>query len=72
MKNDLVGPRWAVVLDMEDRTTLRQMDAHVQSAEAWILSPGSCDRTRAASDQGTPVPMDEHLAAEYRRMIWAR
>jgi photosystem II stability/assembly factor-like uncharacterized protein len=47
---------------LDDMTPLRQMDAHVTSADAWLFRPEAAIRTRAASDQGTPVPMDEPLA----------
>jgi photosystem II stability/assembly factor-like uncharacterized protein len=48
---------------LDDVTPLRQMDAHVAGADVWLFRPQSAIRMRAASDQGTPVPMDESLAA---------
>src|SRR5713226_8546756 len=48
---------------LDDVTPLRQMDAHVAAADAWLFRPQTAIRTLAGSDQGTPVPMDESLAA---------
>ena len=48
---------------LDDVTPLRQMDAHVAAADAWLFRPQTAIRMRAASDQGSPVPMDESLAA---------
>src|SRR5229473_2028890 len=48
---------------LDDVTPLRQMDAHVAGADVWLFRPQSAIRMRAASDQGTPVPMEESLAA---------
>ena len=48
---------------LDDVTPLRQMDAQVAAADAWLFHPQTAIRMRAASDQGSPVPMDESLAA---------
>jgi photosystem II stability/assembly factor-like uncharacterized protein len=48
---------------LDDGTPLRQMDAHVSAADAWLFRPGAAYRVRPGSDQGTPVPMDEALAS---------
>ncbi len=48
---------------LDDVTPLRQMDAHVATAETWLFRPQTAIRMRPGSDQGTPVPMDEWLAA---------
>ncbi len=48
---------------LDDVTPLRQMDAHVAAADAWLFRPEAAIRMRPGSDQGTPVPMDEFLAA---------
>jgi photosystem II stability/assembly factor-like uncharacterized protein len=48
---------------LDDVTPLRQMDAHVAAADAWLFRPGVAYRVRPAGDQGTPVPMDEALAS---------
>jgi photosystem II stability/assembly factor-like uncharacterized protein len=48
---------------LDDVTPLRQMDAHVAAADAWLFRPGTAIRMRPGSDQGTPVPMDEWVAA---------
>jgi hypothetical protein len=48
---------------LDDVTPLRQMDSHVAAADAWLFRPQTAIRMRPGSDQGTPVPMDEWLAA---------
>jgi len=48
---------------LDNVTPLRQMDAHVAAADAWLFRPEAAIRMRTGSDQGTPVPMDEFLAA---------
>jgi photosystem II stability/assembly factor-like uncharacterized protein len=48
---------------LDDVTPLRQMDSHVAAAETWLFRPQTAIRMRPGSDQGTPVPMDEWLAA---------
>jgi photosystem II stability/assembly factor-like uncharacterized protein len=48
---------------LDDVTPLRQMDAHVAAADAWLFRPGVAYRVRPGGDQGTPVPMDEALAS---------
>jgi hypothetical protein len=48
---------------LDDVTPLRQLDSHVAAADAWLFQPQTAIRMRASSDQGTPVPMDESLAA---------
>jgi photosystem II stability/assembly factor-like uncharacterized protein len=47
---------------LDDVTPLRQLDARVAAADVWLFRPQAAIRMRAASDQGTPVPMDEALA----------
>ncbi|PYU53854.1 MAG: hypothetical protein DMG56_28410, partial [Acidobacteria bacterium] len=47
---------------LDDVTPLRQIDLHVAAADAWLFRPQTATRMRPASDQGTPVPMDEALA----------
>jgi hypothetical protein len=39
------------------------MHAQVAAADAWLFRPEAALRMRTGSDQGTPVPMDEFLAA---------
>ncbi len=46
---------------LDDVTPLRQLDARVAAADVWLFRPQAAIRMRAASDQGTPVPMDESL-----------
>src|SRR2546427_491529 len=48
---------------LDDMTPLRQLDARVAAADVWLFRPEAAIRMRASSDQGTPVPMDESLAA---------
>ena len=48
---------------LDDMTPLRQLDSHVTGADAWLFRPQNAIRMRPGSDQGTPVPMDEALAA---------
>jgi photosystem II stability/assembly factor-like uncharacterized protein len=48
---------------LDDMTPLRQMDAHMATADAWLFRPQTAIRMPAGTDQGTPVPMDEWLAA---------
>jgi len=57
------GHVWAVVLDIGryDAAAADGCACHV-GADAWLFRPEAAIRTRAASDQGTPVPMDEPLA----------
>ncbi len=47
---------------LDDITPLRQMDAQVGAAEAWLFRPATAYRVRPGSDQGTPVPFDEPRA----------
>jgi hypothetical protein len=39
------------------------MDVHVAAADSWLFRPQTTYRVRPGSDEGTPVPMDEALAA---------
>jgi photosystem II stability/assembly factor-like uncharacterized protein len=48
---------------LDDVTALRQLDARVAAADMWLFRPEHATRMRAASDQGTPAPMDESLFA---------
>lgn len=48
---------------LDDVTPLRQIDAQVDASEAWLFRPEVAYRMPPGSDQGTPVPMDEPLAA---------
>jgi hypothetical protein len=47
---------------LDDVTPLRQMDAHVSTADVWLFRPGTTYRVRPGNDQSTPVPDDEPLA----------
>ncbi len=47
---------------LDDVTPLRQIDSHVAASDTWLFRPQTATRMRPASDQGTPVPMDEALA----------
>jgi photosystem II stability/assembly factor-like uncharacterized protein len=46
---------------LDDITPLRQLDARAAASDVWLFRPAMAIRTRASSDQGTPVPMDETL-----------
>jgi photosystem II stability/assembly factor-like uncharacterized protein len=48
---------------LDDMTPLRQLDARVAASDVWLFHPEAAIRMRVNSDQGTPVPMDESLAA---------
>ncbi len=48
---------------LDDVTPLRQVDAEVARAKAWLFAPASAVRFRPAGFTGTPVPMDEPRAA---------
>jgi photosystem II stability/assembly factor-like uncharacterized protein len=48
---------------LDDVTPLRQLDSHVAAADSWLFRPQVTYRVRPGNDQGTPVPMDEALAA---------
>ena len=48
---------------LDDVTPLRQIDSQVAAANSWLFRPGVAYRARPGTDQGTPVPMDEALAA---------
>jgi photosystem II stability/assembly factor-like uncharacterized protein len=48
---------------LDDVTPLRQLDSHVAATDSWLFRPETAVRMRPGSDQGTPVPMDETLAA---------
>ena len=67
-ENDLViGTFGRSFWVLDDVTPLRQMDAHVAAADAWLFRPGAAYRVRPGGDQGTPVPMNEALASIRRR-----
>jgi photosystem II stability/assembly factor-like uncharacterized protein len=48
---------------LDNVTPLRQIDAHAAASDVWLFKPGTAYRVRPGSDQGTPVPDDEALAA---------
>jgi len=48
---------------LDDVTPLRQVDAEVARAKAWLFAPASAVRLRPAGFTGTPLPMDEPRAA---------
>jgi hypothetical protein len=61
-ENDLVAAtfgRGFWILD--DITPLRQLGSRAAASDVWLFRPATAFRMRAASDQGTPVPMDESL-----------
>jgi photosystem II stability/assembly factor-like uncharacterized protein len=48
---------------LDDVTPLRQIDARAAAADVWLYRPATAYRVRPGSDQSTPVPDDEALAA---------
>ena len=48
---------------LDDVATLRQLDAKVESASAWLFAPQAAVRLRHPEFTGTPFPKDEPLAA---------
>jgi photosystem II stability/assembly factor-like uncharacterized protein len=48
---------------LDNMTPLRQIDASMAASDQWLFRPSTVYRVRPGSDQGTPVPMDEPLAA---------
>ncbi len=48
---------------LDDVTPLRQMESRAAAAAVWLFRPQTAIRMRSSSDQGTPVPLDESLAA---------
>jgi photosystem II stability/assembly factor-like uncharacterized protein len=47
---------------LDNVTPLRQAEAPLAAAEAWLFRPQTAYRVRPGSDQGSPVPLDEPLA----------
>ncbi len=47
---------------MDDVAPLRQIDADVASADAWLYTPATAIRLRPAGFTGTPLPKDEPMA----------
>jgi photosystem II stability/assembly factor-like uncharacterized protein len=47
---------------LDDASPLRQVSVQVSAADLWLFKPARAYRVRPASDEGTPVPMDEALA----------
>jgi hypothetical protein len=48
---------------LDDVSALRQLDAKVESAAAWLFAPATAFRVRRAAFTGTPLPKDEPMAA---------
>jgi hypothetical protein len=48
---------------LDDVTPLRQLSAQTAASEVWLFRPQTAYRTRPGSDQATPVPLDEPMAA---------
>ena len=48
---------------LDNMTPLRQIDAPMAASDVWLFRPSTAYRVRPGRDQGTPVPMDEPLAA---------
>lgn len=48
---------------LDNVTPLRQLDTRVAGADVWLFQPAAAYRVRSGSDQSTPIPDDEPLAA---------
>ncbi|MEP6511085.1 MAG: hypothetical protein ABJB02_05805 [Dokdonella sp.] len=48
---------------MDNIAPLRQADARVGKADAWLYAPATAIRTRISAFNGTPLPKDEPMAA---------
>jgi len=48
---------------LDDIASLRQFDANVESAPAWLFAPSPAYRVRIPSFSGTPLPHEEPIAA---------
>jgi photosystem II stability/assembly factor-like uncharacterized protein len=48
---------------LDNATPLRQIDARVIGADVWLFQPATAYRVRSGSDQSTPIPDDEPMAA---------
>ena len=48
---------------LDNVTPLRQIDSHAAAADVWLYKPGTAYRVRSGSDQSTPIPDDEPMAA---------
>jgi photosystem II stability/assembly factor-like uncharacterized protein len=48
---------------LDDVSALRQLDAKVESANAWLFAPAPAFRVRRPAFTGTPLPKDEPMAA---------
>jgi hypothetical protein len=55
--NDLVvATHGRALWALDDLTPLRQLDAQVAQADAWLFRPATALRIRPGSDEGTPLP----------------
>jgi photosystem II stability/assembly factor-like uncharacterized protein len=48
---------------LDNVTPLRQIDARAAASDVWLFKPATAYRVRPGSDQSTPIPDDEALAA---------
>jgi len=48
---------------LDDVTPLRQIDSQWETSDEWLFTPETAYRVQPGTDQGTPVPADEPLAA---------
>jgi photosystem II stability/assembly factor-like uncharacterized protein len=48
---------------LDNVTPLRQIDVHAAASGVWLFKPATAYRVRPGSDQSTPIPDDEALAA---------
>jgi hypothetical protein len=62
-ENDLViATHGRSIWILDNASPLRQIDAKVAAAEAWLFQPPPAFRVRAAGFTGTPMPKDEPMA----------
>lgn len=55
----LAGTHGRSIWVLDDLAPLRQLDAQVADARAWLFRPATAYRIRSGSDEGTPLPHDE-------------
>ena len=48
---------------LDNVTPLRQIDGRAAASDVWLFKPATAYRVRPGSDQSTPIPDDEALAA---------
>jgi photosystem II stability/assembly factor-like uncharacterized protein len=59
----VIGTHGRAFWVLDDVTPLRQIDARMAGARAWLFAPATALRVRPAGFTGTPLPRDEPMAA---------